>query len=72
MFNGVARLVQHRVNYGDLADERIQAYYDRCRARREFWHSAAFFIIQRAELAQDLLNLTDLTRDRHNLIDVCR
>jgi hypothetical protein len=28
MFDGVARLVMLRVNYGDLAHERIQAYYD--------------------------------------------
>jgi len=28
MFNGVAPLVMLRANYGDLAHERIQAYYD--------------------------------------------
>jgi hypothetical protein len=28
MFNGVARLVMVRANYGDQASERIQAYYD--------------------------------------------
>jgi hypothetical protein len=28
MFNGVARLVMVRANYGDRAQERIQAYYD--------------------------------------------
>jgi hypothetical protein len=28
MFNGVARLVMLRANYGDLAHERVQTYYD--------------------------------------------